>query len=567
MLTELSIRDIALIPSLNVRFGPGLNVISGETGAGKSLIVGSLRLLCGEKPPAGFVRAGADRGFVEGIFEVEPDGWIARALLELGIDVDDGEIILRREISAGGKGRVRANGRAIPLRSLSAASELLIDLHGQHGHQSLLRPSSQLEAVDAFGGLLESRDAFGAELLAWRGAVAERDEARREFAQDRERRELARFQLRELDQADPQPGERAELVTEHSRLEQAESLRAVASRISEQLLDADGALRDQLSELAEEADRAAGGDPDWAPVAEGLERVAIDVAELAAEARRLGERAVDDPERLAWVRDRVRVLDDLLRKYGPEEEDLFSFLKRLRSEEADPQARERRLRALEERVESISDKLDGHGGQLSRKRKNAARRLAKAVESALQALGMEGTRFDVALSDRESGDAFRGESSPKRAGRSGLDALEFRISPNRGEDLRPLRTIASGGEISRVMLALKSVVGARRGTATMIFDEIDSGVGGTIASRVADTMAAIAEDRQVVCITHLAGIASRASQHLAVRKVAGKDRTVTTLEPVTGEDRVEEIARMLGGADQAESARAHARELLTKEPS
>lgn len=566
MLTELSIRDIALIPRLHVRFGPGLNVLSGETGAGKSLIVGSLGLLCGEKPPPGFVRAGSERGFVEAIFEVDPQGWIARELADLGLDVEDGELIVRREISASGKGRIRANGQAIPLRTLAAAAECLIDLHGQHAHQSLLRPSVQLSAVDAAGSLFDARDAFGRDLLDWREAVAERDEARRRFVQDRDRRELARLQLRELEEADPRPGERAELLLEHSRLERAEILRETAARLVETLVDAEDSVQDIVAGLADAAQRASGGDPDWAPMAEGLERLAIDASELAGEARRLGDRAVDDPERLEWARERVRTLDDLLRKYGPEESDLFGFLERLRGEEADPEARERRLTALEEQVQTISDRLEARGAELSRKRRTAARRLSKAVEKVLLGLGMEGTRFDASLSPRESGDAFRGEESPVRGGRSGLDSAEFLIAPNRGEEPRPLRSIASGGEISRVMLALKSIVGASRGTATMIFDEIDSGVGGTIAGRVADTLADLAEERQVICITHLAAIASRASVHLAVRKSTEGERTVTTLEPVEGEDRVEEIARMLGGADRAESARTHARELLTKEP-
>ncbi len=562
MLTELSIRDIALIPRLHIRFGRGLNVLSGETGAGKSLVVGSLRLLCGDRAPPGFVRQGASRGIVEGIFEIDPSGWIAKELSGLGIEVEDGELILRREIAAEGKGRVRANGEAIPLRTLAAASELLIDLHGQHDHQSLLKPSYQLTALDECGGLLDARDQFATLHGQWRAARTEWENARRAFHEDHERTELARFQLRELEEAQAQPGERATLTAERGRLEQAEFLREASARIVDGISESEGSVHDVLAELAAAAESSAAHDPGWKSVARGLSRLTIDADELAREARSLGELAVDDPERLGWVRERVRLLEDLLRKYGPHEADLFAFRDRLRELDADPEARERRLAALEEQLVSISDKLVDHGNRLGRKRKTAARKLRKAVEGALGALGMEGTSFDAVVEPRAAGDRVAGEDSPLRAGRSGLDQVEFRLAANRGEDLRPLRHVASGGEISRVMLALKSVVGTARGTATMVFDEIDSGVGGTVAARVAGVLQRIAEGRQVLCITHLPAIAAVASVQLRVSKAEEDGRTVTSVDPVDGEIRVHEIARMLGGTDEVGAAVSHARELL-----
>jgi len=565
LLTELSIRDIALIPELHVRFGPGLNVLSGETGAGKSLVVGSLRLLCGARPPEGFVRAGAKRGVVEGIFSVPADGWIAAQLRELGVEPEDDELILRREIATSGKGRVRANGQAIPLRTLAGISELLIDLHGQHDHQSLLRPSGQLQALDEVGDLLGRVDAFARDVAGWRRARRALDEAREAFRADSEKRELLRLQRKELREADVQPGERDELLQEGGRLEQAEFLRDAAARISHSLVEADEAMQQQLAELAETAEAAATHDAAWEPVAEGLSRMAIDAAELGREAAGLGERAVDDPARLAHVRDRVRLIDDLLRKYGPEEADLLAFRQRLEEREIDPEEREARLRALEEQVHTISDKLVGDGQLLGRRRQRAARTLERSVEAALATLGMEGTRFRVSLNARERGEAVRGPAAELRAGPTGLEDAEFLMAANRGEEPRPLRSVASGGEISRVMLALKSVAGERRGTATMVFDEIDAGVGGTVASRVAEVMGRIAEGRQVLCITHLAPIASVASTHLRVHKDTLGDRTVTSVTPVADEERVLEVARMLGSSDPDGVAVDHARELLTKE--
>jgi DNA repair protein RecN (Recombination protein N) len=562
LLTELSIRDVALIPQLRVRFGPGLNVVSGETGAGKSLVVGSLGLLCGERPPSDIVRTGEKRAVVEGIFELDPGGWIVRELAELGIDVEDGELIVRREIPAQGRGRVRANGNAIGLGTLVRASELLVDLHGQHDHQSLLRPSYQLDALDEYAGLWGARDRFAQELAQWREGAEELARLRADERDENEREELARFQFRELEEAAPRPGELAELTTELGRLERAEHLRATAARLVDRLAESEHSLRDVLSECAAEAQDAAAADRAWAPVAEALNSLAIGAAEAASDARACGERAVDDPARLAEVRDRVRSLQDLVRKYGPEEADLFAFWEKLRTEAADPEARRRRLDALEAQVGEMSDRLSRSGTALSRKRKSAARALREAVESALANLGMQGTGFEARIDRRRNGVAFRGEASPERAGPRGVDEVELQLSPNRGEERRPLRAIASGGEISRVMLALKSILGETRGTATMVFDEIDRGVGGLLASKVADVLASIAQSRQVICITHLAAIASRASVHLRVEKREEAGRTVSTVEPVVGEDRVREVARMLGGDREQGVAVEHARELL-----
>ncbi len=258
----------------------------------------------------------------------------------------------------------------------------------------------------------------------------------------------------------------------------------------------------------------------------------------------------------------MRLVQDLLRKYGPDEETLLAFLERLREEETDPESRARRLAALREQLSKISDKLASDGAALTRKRRTAARKLEKAVANALAGLGMEGTRFEVVFSARETGTDLGEGVGSRFAGPSGFDAIEFRLAANRGEELKPLRRVASGGEISRVMLAMKSTLGATRGTATMVFDEIDIGVGGLIAGRIGEALAELAGDRQVICITHLAAIASRADAHLRVRKHEVDGRTISDVEPVEGEDRVREVARMLGGGGEEGVAVDHARELL-----
>jgi DNA repair protein RecN (Recombination protein N) len=562
LLTELSIRDIALIDKLRVGFQPGLNVLSGETGAGKSLLVGTLGLLCGDRASANIVRSGARRGAVEGIFALAPDGWIARQLAALGIELEDGELILRREIVEGGKGRVRANGAAITLATLARAAEWLVDLHGQHEHQSLLRPGAQLDALDEFAGLLTAREEFGRDLRVWQDVDAELRASSAASAQDEARRDLARFQLKELEQAAPQPGEFAELGAERRRLEQAEFLQGAAARLVDALSEADLSVRDSLHELADLAAEAAEADASWSEAAASLRSHAIAVEEVAADIRRLGDGVVDDPERLAFVRERLRLLSDLLHKYGPQEDDLFAFWESLRNTDIDPAEHERHLRVLRERAGELSAKLAGQAADLTRRRRRAGRKLARRLEEILAELGMAGTRFEVRIGPRTQGVAFRGEAEAERAGRRGVDNVEYLIAPNRGEESRPLRMIASGGEISRVMLALKSAIGQTRGTACMVFDEIDIGVGGRVASRVARLLGAVAAERQVICITHLAPIASQAKHHLRVFKEDKGGRTVSRVEPVVGAERVEEIARMLGGEGAEGAAKEHARELL-----
>jgi DNA repair protein RecN (Recombination protein N) len=447
------------------------------------------------------------------------------------------------------------------MATLEEVGELLVDLHGQHDHQSLLRPSFQLDVLDEYAGAAPERARFAERLAAWRAAAAELEARERAQREDGARRELARFQLKELDEARPQAGELAALRGELRRLENAEWLAATASRLVETLADGEGAVGDVAGEAAQAAGRAARHDPDWAPAAAGLESLAIAARELARDVRALGERAVHDPERLEEVRARVRLLEDLHRKHGPSEEEMLAAWEALRREHSDPGATERRIAELRARVEREAGELLETGSSLRAKRRKAAGRLARAMERTLAELGMAGTRFEARLQPRSQG-APLDPASDERAGSSGLDSAEMLLAANAGEEPRPLRAVASGGEISRVMLALKSVLGETRGTATMVFDEIDAGVGGRVANRVGELLQSLGERRQVLCITHLAAIASRARVHLRVAKETADGRTVSTVEPVEGEARVSEIARMLGGGDEDGVARDHARQLL-----
>jgi DNA repair protein RecN (Recombination protein N) len=562
VLVELSIRDLALIPRLRIPFGSGLNVLSGETGAGKSLIVGSLRLLCGEKPADDAIREGAETARVEGVFELDPNGWIARELREIGVPVDDGELVLSRELASSGRGRIRANGVTLARADLERVSALLVDLHGQHDQQLLLRPSEQLDALDESAGLLEERAAFAALFRDWKESREELGTLIESTRAGEERRELRRFQHQELEVADPKPGEVAALTAERKRLEAAELLRESAHAIAEGMLESERSVHDVAAELVLRAETAAAKDPAWTRLAGEIEALRIQAQEIGRDARSRAREVVDDPGRLEEVRARLRLWSDLLRKYGPDERDVLELRERLRAESLDPDAGARSVERAREREREISARLARSGAELTRKRRARARTFEKGVARSLAHLGFDRARFEVRWSPRESGEPVGDEPGAPLAGSSGFDAAEFLFSANSGEGVRALRRVASGGEISRVMLALKSLLGTKRGTATMVFDEIDGGVGGIVAGRVGDALESLARERQVLCITHLAPIASRANVHLRVRKGEEGGRTVTTVERVDGDERVREIARMLGSEAPEGIASEHARELL-----
>jgi len=560
VLTELCIRDIALLAHTRIAFAPGLNVLSGETGAGKSLVVGSLRLLCGDKAGPEIVREGAERGRVEGMFEVDPRGWIARELDDAGIALEDGELVLSREIAPAAKGRLRANGAPIVRSTLERVSNVLFDLHGQYDHQLLLRPGEQLIALDEAGDLSAAREAFAHLFQEWRRIVEEIQEREKTSKEAGQLRELRRFQLRELEELRPSRGELAKLTSDRKKLEAAELLRSTAGDIAERLLESDRSVHDAVFELHARAQAACAHDPSWEALVESLESLRILAQDAGREAASKARSVQDDPQRLEEIRARIRTLTDLFHKYGPEEEQLFELWEELRQEALDPESAERALGARKQREREISATLATSGAELSRKRKTRAKRLALAVAKSLAHLGLERARFEIEVTPRETG-AELGPQGP-RAQAGGLDAVEFLFSANAGESLRPLRHVASGGEISRVMLALQSHLGKTRGTPTIVFDEIDQGVGGGVAARIGEAMANLGQERQVICITHLPQVASRADAHFRVSKREEGGRTVAFVERVQEEERVREIARMLGGESAEGIAVDHARELL-----
>ena len=550
MLVELRIRDYAVVDDLTLELGPGLNVLTGETGAGKSIIVGALSLLLGERASASVVRTGSERATVEAVFDLADVPEVRTLLDAQGFRADDDLLILRREVAAAGRSRAWVNGSPATAGAVGEIGMALVDLHGQHEHQTLLRSADQRHILDAFGGALDVAErvvTLHTELQRDRAALEEREQRVRETES---RSDFLRFQLEEIDGARIEPGEDEALDGEARRLEHASDLAEGAGALHEALYAADGSIADRLAEARRTLERLAAVDAQLAAEVERLAEAALIVEDVG---RRVGDYASaveHDPGRLEQVRARLDRLFRLRRKYGPELADVLATAQRVRTELAELEDAEHDLGELERRMERTTAELLGAAEELGRLRRHAAERLGSAVATALPELGLVGASFEVRLTAHEAISAGGGE------------IVEFLVSPNQGFELMPLARIASGGGLSRVMLALKSVLADVDDVPMLVFDAIDAGVGGAVATAVAEKLVEVATRHQVFVVTHLAQVASRAERHVLVEKAAKEGVTSAGVRPLSGEARVHEIARMLGGDPESAKSRAHARELL-----
>jgi len=549
MLTELRIRNFAIIESLTLPLSAGFNVLSGETGAGKSIIVGALGFLLGERGSADLIRTGSDRATVEGVFDTSDSTATAELVDARGIDLDEGVLVLKREISSAGRGRAWANGSPVTATVLGEIGRLLVNLHGQHEAQALLDGESQRSILDEFGGAAEQ-----ASLV--RASHAELNSLRREIAAltaratEAERRaDYLRHVAREIEDAKPLPGEDAKLEDEARVMENADELRTLAESVSAALSEEEGAL-DRLALV----NRALGSiqriDASAARLQELFDAGFYALDELA---RAIADYAgsVDlDPERLTSVRRRREVLYSLTKKYGPSIEDVIETGRKARQELDLVDSAGFDIAQLTAREKTARESLDREAAELTSMRVAAARKLAKAVDALLPDLGMTGGKFSVVLLPKAESDD------------RGAEDVEFRIALNLGHDSRPLARVASGGELSRVMLALKTILARADEVPTLVFDEVDSGIGGKVGLQVGDTLRRVAEHHQVFAISHLPQIAARAHNHIVVSKAAKGGVTTADVTVLDGTKRVTEIARMLGGDPDSKVSRAHAKELL-----
>ena len=551
MLHALHIENLAIIDRLEVHFEAGLNALTGETGAGKSILVDALNLALGERADPTLIRAGADKLRVNAVFELPDDPELRALLDELGVEPEEGLLYLSREVQAGGRSVARINGQPVPLSTVQAIGERLVDLHGQHEHQSLLNPSRHLEFLDRWLGepALSLRAQTREAVLALRQAERELQELT-ERAREREQRlDLYRFQLEEIRAANLQVGEDAQLETEARRLTHAEKLIALAGGAYDALMQENGAYdlaayaRRSLSEIARI-------DPSVAEWGDMLEGALAQMEEVAHNLRAYAEQIEYDPARLEEVIARLELIKRLKRKYGDTIEAVLQYAEEAESNLHALETQTERREALEAQVAELQSRAANLCEQLSALRKAGAQRFAQAVQAILRELAMERAEFRV-------------EVRPKPMDTRGADSIEFLFSANPGEPPRPLSKIASGGEMSRVMLALKTALADAAPVPTLVFDEIDAGLGGRTAHAVGEKLAELAQHCQILCITHLPQIASRATHHLAIEKHSDGDATRVQIRALEGEARIQEIARMLTG-EPTEIALQHAQELLAR---
>jgi DNA repair protein RecN (Recombination protein N) len=573
VLSELTIRDFAIIDQLHLRFGPGFNVFTGETGAGKSIIIDAVSLLLGGRGEADFIRSGSDQSTIEGVFSLDPEAQatITPMLEEDGLEGDDPAIlILAREIRREGRNICRVNGRSVALRVLSEIGDRLVDIHGQTEHLSLMRVREHADLLDRYGGLWPLRDQFAALVQELRAVRRELASLRRDERELARRVDLLQYQVGEIEAARLAPGEEEELSQERTRLANAEQLRELADEAYLALYEGDeerSSAVDLLQTSAQAAGALARLDPSASALGEAAETLGYQLEDLAESLRKYRDRIEFNPHRLEQVEDRLVLIRSLQRKYGDGIPDVLAFAERARRELETIEHSGERIAELEADEDSLLHAVGRLGAELSARRREAGERLAIGIEAELEELSMARARFGVDLAWRDDDEGAFVDGQRAGFDLTGLDRVEFLVAPNIGEPLKPLVRIASGGETSRLMLALKTVLAQADRTPTLIFDEIDAGIGGRVGAVVGHKLWGLtvgdggkARNHQVLCVTHLPQLACYGDLHLQVRKGVVGDRTVTSVHPLQGKDQEDELAGMLGTL--TEQTRASAREML-----
>ena len=563
MLRELSIRNLAVIEEVVVSLEPGLNVLTGETGAGKSILVDAILLILGARAQPDLIRSGEESALVEALFEVEESGPVAAALDESGHRLRDGQLVIKRELGRSGRHRVFVNDSAATVGLLERLAEHLVELHGQHEHQRLMEPARQLTLLDRFAECDDRRDRVSGLVRRWEEARGALHKLRADIDERARQEDLYRFQLSEIDAVQLQDGEEDELRAEVRRLQHAERIMGGLQEVMELLHEDDHSAGSRLSRAAGLLRALSRLDADAQALVEGLEAALAHVEEVVTRARELRDRAVADPARLAEIESRLDAIAKLKRKYG----DTAAAIAAYRAEVAEAleriNSRDLLISEREADVEALAREVEAEALALSEARTQAAARLERLIQKELRGLGMEQCRFKVTLL-REPAAADQLAAGPERwrVGLRGAETAEFLLSANPGEELRPLAKVVSGGELSRTMLAIKTILAAADETPTLVFDEVDAGIGGRVSDVIGQRLRQTASGRQVLCVTHLAPIAAYAAHHLLVEKRVTRGATRTSVRALDEAGRVEELARMLGGERVTDTSRRHARELL-----
>ncbi|MCF7945684.1 MAG: DNA repair protein RecN [Spirochaetia bacterium] len=559
MLEILSIKNYALIDQLEIHFSSGLNILTGETGAGKSIILGALGLILGEKADTDSIRTGKDEAEVSAVILIglQNQDSIKEWLNKRDIETEDDRLFIRRTVKRSGRGNAYINSVPMPLKELKELTSLLFDIHGQHDHQSLLKSKSQRLLLDRFGNLeekVQTVEAIYKKNIALKKEIEELQKSEREKLREKDMLEYA---VEEIQQAQLKKDEESQLQEEIQLMENSEHLHESIQEIRE-LLGGSGKVIDLLQKSSQELSRASNIDQKLQADTQRLEQQIYEIEDIHDTLRHYLESVIFQPERLDEMHERLQLIHKLEKKYGDTIDDILRYADQARNRLEDFEHSDEKRRELEKQFEICTASLISEAQSLSEKRTAVSRVLTEKISSNLHVLGMPDAEFAIDIKQRKN------DQGNLVCSTTGTDLIQYTISPNPGEPKKPINQIASGGELSRIMLALKSSFAQADTINTLIFDEIDSGIGGAVALSVGDKLSDLGKDRQVICITHIASIAAKAERHIVVDKNIYENRTVTTIREIQEEERVREIARMLSGDTEQKSAVTHAETLIAQ---
>ncbi len=567
MLRELNIKDFAIIHDLRVQFDESLNILTGETGAGKSIVIGALGLLLGERADMDFIRTGQETASVEGLFDCGNYRDIFSFLDQAGIELNEDQLLLKRVVSRSGRNKIYVNGSLSTLAVLKEIGNRLVDIHGQHQHQLLLHPENHIEVYDSFNKLSAIRDKYKELYVKLLKCQTELNALHKNERENLQKKDLFEFQMKEIDDASLTEAEEDDLKKERVILQNAEKLFQISNQSYEALYSSDNSVIEQLNRVLEELSSVAGYDESIKKIQEEV-KPSLFLLEESSNALRDYSRQIEiNPEKLAEIEDRLVEINELKRKYGNSLKEILAHRKKIEKEYNAIAYSNETLEKLNKEFAILKKDLAKAAVSLAENRENIVKKFESMMENELRQLSMDGVIFKVNFSYKKDENSFiKYRGIQVTFSENGIGTLEFLISPNQGEEPRPLAKIASGGELSRIMLSLKNLLAAQDTVPIMIFDEVDSGIGGKVAETVGLKLKRISQNKQVFCITHLTQIASLKGAHYRIEKEVVKGRSVTIIRRLSNSERVDEIARMSGGESITQLTREHAKEMLSTHP-
>lgn len=563
MLQELFVKDFAIIESLHVSFAAGLTMITGETGAGKSILVGAVSLLMGGRASAEMIRTGSDEAVVEAVFDISQMPEIGKIRAAYGLDAEGDQLLIRRIISRTGKNRIMIGDRLATMQMLVQLSGMLVDISGQYSQQLLLQTDKHIELLDAYGGVLPHRLQFQELYARFQELAAELKSLSARSQDAARRRDLIAFQCDEISRAQLSPAEEDSLTQERAIIANAQLLYERTYGVYTGLYEVENSCLDMLKRLLQELRQAAAVDASLTPQCDALESHILGIEDTAMSLRDYAEKITMDPGRLDQIESRLDELYRLKKKYGKTIPEILKLFDEIRFELDNIEGSGSRMDEIRRELTERADSLWHIASELSAERKKASQTLKKKVEAELASIGMKKAIFTAQVNSAMRSSATDHDTACAGLSAFGMDTVEFFISPNQGEEPKPLSRIASGGEISRIVLALKKIIANNYRVPTLLFDEVDAGIGGAVAESVGRKLMEISSSHQVLCITHLPQIACFGNQHLSVQKQAKNGRTLTSVSQLDSEGRVSELSRMLGGMKISEATRKHAHEMLS----